>query len=86
MVFSLRHFVLIHVSPLDVRHSKRHHLSTGHLHVAASNAGRLSRPSAAMDLLDHGGLGDQDWVVHKKCHGFRAFARFMILPSSEINR
>ncbi|KLU91117.1 hypothetical protein MAPG_09640 [Magnaporthiopsis poae ATCC 64411] len=86
VVFSLRHFVLIHVSPLGVRHSKRHHLLIGPPHVGASDDDMLSPPSAAMDLLDHGGPGDQDWSVDETCDGFRALARFMILSSSEINR
>ncbi|KAK3364828.1 hypothetical protein B0T24DRAFT_712107 [Lasiosphaeria ovina] len=86
VVFSLRHFVLISVSPQGVEHSKRYYLMTRSSHIPSPcGDDHVTCLEEHLDLLNHGDRGDRDWVAPKSCGGFRALAHFLLRTNFKYN-
>ncbi|RMJ03715.1 hypothetical protein CDV36_014759 [Fusarium kuroshium] len=91
VVFSIRHFVLVHVTPDVVFHSKRYALWTrpATAEISYIESEQLESPFQRSTTLEnsvnHGGPGDSDWVSDNHQHSFEALARFFLnaCPPSE---
>ncbi|KAJ9130497.1 hypothetical protein NKR23_g12174 [Pleurostoma richardsiae] len=83
VVFSIRHFVLIHVTPSYVSHSLRYPLWTRPVHAEISYVHTHKRAEAVERHVNYGGPDDADWVAASLDGGFESLMRFFLNANSQ---